>query len=245
MPGFCEPGEGLTCDQKMDKDTSNVTVSEHELRVLVKALAKSIQYIHKKYIVMTFIVGLLIGFGAAILIINVMGMNKIKSSDANVILQKMDETRQEVQQVLSVVNSLTAAKIDTAGEKASVDSAVTTAPQRKEAAAEGIKNGAALGRVKVYIHYARDKDKKKVEALAVFLRDKGYAAVGTEKIPHRKRDIRYFHDEDEDSALLLKKHFNDFIAGSANTAKFKIHLKNLSTRYPHAQKGAIEVWVFF
>lgn len=146
--------------------------------------------------------------------------------------------------VLSIPN-FTSAETKTFGEKASVDRAASAVPQRKEAAEEGIKNGTAFGRLKVYIHYARDKDKKKVEALVVFLRGKGYYDVGTEKIHHRKRDIRYFHDEDEDSALLLKKHFNDFIVGAAKTEKFKIHLKNLSTRYPHAQKGVLELWVFF
>ena len=146
--------------------------------------------------------------------------------------------------VLSISN-FTSAEIKTFGEKTSVDRAVSSVPERKEAAEEGIKNGTAFGRIKVYIHYARDKDKKKVEALAVFLRGKGYYDVEIEKIHHRERDIRYFHDEDEDSALLLKKHFNDFIVGSAKTAKFNIDLKNLSTRYPHAQKGALELWVFF
>ncbi|MEN6318551.1 MAG: hypothetical protein ABFD82_07315 [Syntrophaceae bacterium] len=146
--------------------------------------------------------------------------------------------------VLSISN-FTFAEIKTFGEKASVDRAASTVPQRKEAVEEGIKNGTAFGMIKVYIHYARDKDKNKSDALAVFLRGKGYYDVETEKIHHRERDIRYFHDEDEESALLLKKHFNDFIVESAKTEKFKIHIKNLSTRYPHAQKGALELWVFF
>jgi len=42
---------------------------------MMAALAKSVRYIHTKYIVMTFVAGLLIGLGAAVLIINVMGMN--------------------------------------------------------------------------------------------------------------------------------------------------------------------------
>lgn len=146
--------------------------------------------------------------------------------------------------VISIAN-FTFAEIKTFGENASVDRAASAVSQRKDVAEEGVKNGNAFDRIKVYIHYARDKDKKEAEALAVFLKGKGYYDVETEKISHRERDIRYFHDEDEDSALLLKKHFNDFIIGSAKTDKFKIHLKNLSERFPHAQKGALEVWVFF
>jgi len=228
----------------MANDKSSVNVSEHELRILMKALAKSVQYVHTKYIVMTFIAGLLIGFGAAVLIMNVMGMNQKILSGANVVLQKMDETRQEIQQVRPAVKSLTATKIGADDEKAA-ESNASAVSQRKETAVQNIKNEAALGGAKVYIHYAREKDKKTAEDFSAFLKSKGYAFVDTEKLRHWKRDIRYFHDEDEEAALLLKKHLNDFLASSANTSKFNIHIKNLSTRYPQAQKGALEMWVFF
>jgi len=228
----------------MDNNKSNVHVSEHELKVLVNALAKSVRYMHTKYIVMTFVAGLLIGFAAAVLIMNVMGMNQKIISDANVVLRKTDETMQKVPQVGPGVQSLNAARIDTKDEKAA-ESNASAVPQRKDEAVPAVKNEAALDGPKVYIHYAREKDKKRAEDFSVFLKSKGYAFVETEKILHKKRDIRYFHDEDEDSALLLKKHLSDFLAGPAITEKANIHIKNLSTRYPHAQKGALEIWVFF
>jgi hypothetical protein len=62
----------------MDKDASDVNVSEHELRVLIKALTKSVEYIHRKYFILTFIAGLLIGFGAGLLITNLASINKKK-----------------------------------------------------------------------------------------------------------------------------------------------------------------------
>jgi hypothetical protein len=228
----------------MDNNKSNVNVSEHELKVLMKALAKSVQYVHTKYIVMTFIAGFLIGFGVAVLIMNVMGLSQKKLSDANIVLQKVDEATHGTQQVRPAVNSVTPVKTAPADEKTaeSITSAVT---QGKETAIEEVKNDTAVVRSKVYIHYAREKDKKMAEDFSAFLKSHGYASVNTEKIQHWKRDIRYFHDEDEDSALLLKKHLNDFLAGTANAAKFNVHIKNLSTRYPHAQKGALEIWVFF
>jgi hypothetical protein len=37
----------------MDSDKQNVRNSEHELKVLVKALTKSVEYIHKKHLIMT------------------------------------------------------------------------------------------------------------------------------------------------------------------------------------------------
>lgn len=235
---------GFTCEYKMGNNKSSVNVSEHELKVLVKALAKSVRYIHTKYIVMTFIAGLLIGFGAAVLIMNVMGINQKKLSDANIVLQKTDEAAHGTQQIGPALKSVTAAKTGTEEEKAA-ESNTSAVPQRKETAVGNVRKEIELGGTKVYIHYAREKDKKMAENFSAFLKSKEYASVDTEKIRHWKRDIRYFHDEDEDSALLLKKHLNDFLAGSANTAKFNIHIKNLSTRYPHAQKGALEMWVFF
>jgi hypothetical protein len=209
----------------------------------VEALAKSDQYIQKKYIVMAFITGLLIGFGAAVLIMNIMGVNQKKLSDVNVVLQKTDETPKDVQQGHSA-NSVTAAKTDADNTEAAESNAFTVS-QTKETAVGNVKHETAPVGAKVYIHYAREKDKKIAEDFSVFLKCKGYASVETEKIRHWKRDIRYFHDEDEESALLLEKHLDDFIVSSATIAKFTLHIKNLSTRYPHAQKGAIEMWVFF
>jgi hypothetical protein len=228
----------------MDNNKSNVNVSEHELKVLMKALAKSVQYVHTKYIVMAFIAGLLIGFGVAVLIMNVMGVSQKKLYDASIVLKKTDDAAHGDQRVGPAVKSVTPMKTAPADEKAagSITSAV---PQAKETAIGEVENDTAVARSKVYIHYAGEKDKKMADDFTVFLKDRGYASVNAEKIRHWKRDIRYFHDEDEDSALLLKKHLNDFLAGTTKTAKFNVNIKNLSTRYPHAQKGALEIWVFF
>jgi hypothetical protein len=228
----------------MDNNKSNVNVSEHELKVLMKALAKSVQYVQTKYIVMTFIAGFLIGFGVAVLIMNVMGVSQTKLSDANIVLQKADEATHGTQQVGPAVKSVIPVKTAPVDEKAA-ESSTSAMPQGKETAIGEVKNDTAVARSKVYIHYAREKDKKMAEDFSAFLKSHGYASVNTEKIQHWKRDIRYFHDEDEDSALLLKKHLNDFLAGTANAAKFNVHIKNLSMRYPHAQKDALEIWVFF
>ena len=228
----------------MDNNKSNVNVSEHELKVLMMALAKSVRYVHTKYIVMTFIAGFLIGFGVAVLIMNVMGVSQKKLFDANIVLQKADEATHGTQQVRPAVKSVTPVKIPPVDEKAA-ESSTSAMPQGKETSIGGVKSDTAVAHSKVYIHYAREKDKKMAEDFSAFLKSRGYASVNTEKIRHWKRDIRYFHDEDEDSALLLKKHLNDFLAGTANTAKFNVHIKNLNARYPHAQKGALEIWVFF
>lgn len=228
----------------MDNNKSSVNVTEHELKVLMKALAKSVQYVHTKYIIMTFIAGFLIGFGVAVLIMNVMGVSQKKLADANIVLHKADEATHGTQDVRPAVKSVPPMKTAPANEKAagSITSAVH---QAKETAIGEAKHDTAFARSKVYIHYARAKDKKMAEDFSAFLKSKGYASVDTERIRHWKRDIRYFHDEDEEAALLLKKHLSDYLADSAKTAKFNVPIKNLSTRYPQAQKGALEIWVFF
>jgi F0F1-type ATP synthase assembly protein I len=66
----------------MDKDASTPIVTEHELRVLIKALTKSVEYIHKRHFVLTFIAGLLIGLGAGFLIANLANMNQKRAPDA-------------------------------------------------------------------------------------------------------------------------------------------------------------------
>lgn len=228
----------------MDTNKSNVNISEHELKVLVKALAKSVQYPHTKYLVMTFIAGLLIGFGAAVLMMDMLGVSQKKIFDVNTVLQKKDEAAQSTPHTAPAAKSGTAVKTAPADEKAS-ESSTFAVPQSKAIETVSTKHDASLAGSKVYIHYARGKDKKTAEDFSAFLKSKGYTSVDIEHIRHWKRDIRYFHDEDEDSALLLKKHLNEFLAGTDRISKFNVHIKNLSTRYPRAQKGALEIWVFF
>jgi len=230
----------------MDKDASDVNVSEHELRVLIKALTKSVEYIHRKYFILTFIAGLLIGFGAGVLFTNLTGVSQRKLPDAEVLLKRADETLQELQQLRSMMNSLNAAKQGNTDEKTAVDDKGSIAPQRKAETVQGIRDVVAPAGVnKVHIHYARQEDKEIAEAFSDFLRKKGYAFVVTEKIQQKWRDIRYFHGEDRQAALLLQKQFNDFVAGSTAAKKINLKIKNLGKSYPRAQKGSLEVWVFF
>jgi hypothetical protein len=230
----------------MDKDASDVNVSEHELRVLIKALTKSVEYIHRRYFILTFIAGLLIGFGAGVLFTNLSGVNQKKLPNAEVLLKKSDETLQELQQLRSMMNSLNAAKPGNTDEKTSVIEKESVAPQKKAEGVQVIKDVSAHPAVnKVHIHYARQEDKVMAEAFSDFLRKKGYASVDSEKIQHKWRDIRYFHGEDKQAALILQKQFNDFVAVSAAAKDINLKIKNLGKSYPRAQKGSLEVWVYF
>jgi DNA-directed RNA polymerase specialized sigma54-like protein len=162
------------------------------------------------------------------------------------LLKRADEILQELQQLRSMVNSLNAAKTGNTDGKTAVIEKGSVAPQRKAETVQGIRDVVAPAGVnRVYIHYARQEDKEIAEAFSDFLRKKGYASVVTEKIQHKWRDIRYFHGEDRQAALLLQKQFNDFVAGSTAAKEINLKIKNLGKSYPRAQKGSLEVWVFF
>ena len=231
----------------MDKDTSDPIVSEHELRVLIKALTRSVEYIHKRYYILAFIAGLLIGFGAGVLITNFANMGQRKFPEAEILLKKSDDTLQELQQLRSIVNSLNTAKQFSADGRAAIDEKGSTVPQIKAETVQGIKDAVAPAVInnKIHIHYARKKDKKMAEDFSDFLRKKGYASVDLERIQHKCRDIRYFHDEDRQAALLLQKQFNDFVADSTAAKGINLKIKNLGKSYPRARIGSLEVWVFF
>jgi DNA-directed RNA polymerase specialized sigma54-like protein len=230
----------------MDKDASDPIVSEHELSVLIKALTKSVEYIHKRHFILTFIAGLLIGIGAGVLIANLASMGQRNLPETEILLKKSDDTLKELQQLRTIVNSLSAAKTGNVDGMTTVDEKVSDLPQRKAATVQGIKDVVApAGTNRIHIHYARQKDKKMAEAFSDFLRKKGYASVDTERIQHKCRDIRYFHGEDRQAALLLQKQFNDFVGDSTVAKGINLKIKNLGKSYPRAQRGSLEVWVFF
>ncbi|MGZ3592444.1 MAG: hypothetical protein ACXWL9_01225 [Syntrophales bacterium] len=230
----------------MEKDASDVNVSEQELRVLIKALTKSAEYIHRRYFILTFIAGVLIGFGAGVLFTNLTGVSLRKLPDAEVLLKKADETLQELQQVRSMMNSLNAAKPGNADEKTAVDDKGSVTSQKKAEPVQAIRDVVAPTVAnKVHIHYGLQKDKVMAEAFSDFLRKKGYASVDIEKIQHKCRDIRYFHTDDKQAALLLQKQFNDFVADSTAAKGINLRIKNLGKSYPRAHIGSLEVWVYF
>ena len=183
-----------------------------------------------------------------------------KVPDTGVSLKKTDEALRELQQARPAVNNLAAPKVAATNEEnhphpppagdsmlptsVKTDDKALAVPQGKDAVTKS-QDEIALGGIKVYIHYARGKDKKMAEAFSADLRTKGYASVDVENIKHRHRDIRYFHGEDEKAALLLQKQFNNFIAGSAYAKKVKLKIRYLGRIYPKAQKGSLEMWVFF
>jgi len=210
-----------------------------------QALSESVEYIHKKNIIVVFITAFLIGFGAGVVIINLVSVHWIKLSEEAVLLKKSDEIMRELQQIRSMVHGLSSEKTSNTGREIIDEKASITFPGKGGAEPEIKNRTASVGGNKVYIHYGRDKDKEMAEAFSRLLRNRGYASVETEKIQHTSRDIRYFHSEDKEAALLLQKQIKEFVASSRDAKKFTVKIKNLGSSYPRAQKGSLEVWVYF
>jgi hypothetical protein len=101
------------------------------------------------------------------------------------------------------------------------------------------------GKYTVYLHYSSEKNKKQMEELATFLKNKGFTVDGIERINYKNRDVRYFHVEDKSGALLLKKHLNKFINLYTHFKHTSIKIFNLGHKYPNAKKGTLELWVSF
>ena len=84
-----------------------------------------------------------------------------------------------------------------------------------------------------------------MENFAAFLEDNGFEVSGIQKVNYKRQDIRFFHNQDKEGALLLKKHLTGFFQSVKDLNESKIKVINLSRKYPGAQKGLLEVWVNF
>jgi len=178
---------------------------------------------------------------------------------AEISLKKTEQPSPVLQQTGSKVNNLTTPKAVVTGAEnhphpppagdsmlptsVKTDDKALVTPQGKDAVTKS-QDEIVLGGINVHIQYAR-KDKKIIEALSADLKTKGYASVDIENIKHRHRDIRYFHSEDKKAAIILQKQFNNFIVGSTYAKKVNLKIRYLGKVYPKAQKGSLEVWVFF
>jgi hypothetical protein len=82
-----------------------------------------------------------------------------------------------------------------------------------------------------------------MERLSDFLNRNGFKVNGIQKVNYHNQDVRYFHDDDKEGALLLKKYLTDFIHPITGTNNAHMRIINLSRKYPNARKGALELWL--
>jgi DNA-binding transcriptional MerR regulator len=95
----------------------------------------------------------------------------------------------------------------------------------------------------VSLYYTSEKNKELIEYLSILLQLEGFNVLEMERADYQNNDIRYFHSEDKAGALLLQKYSTEFITPFMNLEDTNIKIKDLSQKYPNAQKGGLEVWL--
>ena len=108
-----------------------------------------------------------------------------------------------------------------------------------------VQDGILPDKYTVFLHYSNEKNKKPMEELAIFLKNKGFEVEGIERINYKHRDVRYFHDQDKSGAILLKKQLTQFVKLYTNFKNTSIKIFNLGPKYPNAKKGTLELWLSF
>ncbi len=174
---------------------------------------------------------------------------QIKDSDKNISpvghsIKNSRETIFNLQQKQPlIIRSATA--VTPLHEKRRVDDKPTPSIHVKEAKLNGSKHGIQQCLYTIYLHYANIENRELMEELAISLKNKGFGVLGIEKVDYQNNDIRYFHRNDIDGAFILKKHLTQFITSYDKIKNTNIKIKNLSRKYPNAQKGSLELWLNF
>jgi hypothetical protein len=230
----------------MNNNLSNVEISVQELKLLVNTLTKSVALsLRKRYTWLGVVAGLLIGSCLTLAIISLTAKNTHKITETTqTLLENSQETLSELKQIHSKISRL-AHTTHGVNEKKQAEhkmSALTDGVGKKISAPQDEVQPEIYT---VYVHYTHKKNEKLMERLSVFLNQNGFRVKGIQKVNYHHRDIRYFHDEDKQGALLLQKHLTEFINTVTDTKITNIKIINLSSKFPNAQKKALELWVNF
>lgn len=230
----------------MNDNLSNVEISVQELKLLVNTLTKSVALsLRKRYTWLGVVAGLLIGSCLTLAIISLAGKNTDKiTATTQTLLEKSRETISELKQINSKISQLAKTTHWSNEKKRTTDkiSASTDVGKTSLSAAQDV---IQAKRYIVYLHYRNKKNKKLMERLSAFLNNYGFKVAGIQRVNYHHRDVRYFHDEDKEGAFLLQKHLTGFITPFTNLKDTNIKIINLSSKFPNAQKGALELWVNF
>ncbi|RZB36940.1 MAG: hypothetical protein SRB2_01740 [Desulfobacteraceae bacterium Eth-SRB2] len=164
-------------------------------------------------------------------------LNEKKQTD-----NKMSESTDEIRQIDSKISQL-ADTTPALNEKKQPDNKMSESTGAGKTKISSLQNIIQPGRYTVYVHYTNNKNGKLMERLSVFLTQTGFKVEGIQKVNYRNQDIRYFHDEDKEGAVVLKKHLSAFIPPITSIKNPDIRIINLSRKYPNAKKGALELWL--
>jgi hypothetical protein len=246
----------------MNEKNVKSNTSKQELSILSKALEKSIeQSVRVRFTWIALIAGFLIGAAVATFVFILSRPEQTKIPGNEVLLRRSYETLTTVKDIRSNVDRLitdiknyidSEKDKDTGDGKQELQEAETektpssaTEPEKSTETLSDSENRVDLSRHTVYLHYNRKENKKIMEDFAIFLKNKGYVVPDIERVADKRRDIRYFYDEDREGAQCLKTYFDAFFSGSANIQGINVVIMDLTGVYPRASRGAIELWINF
>lgn len=227
-------------------DSTHVEISVQELKLLVNTLSKTVALsLRKRYVWLWLLAGLLIGVGITFTIMRLSpGETDKRPATSETLLKRTQETVTELRQINSEVQRLTLA-VNVLNEKKQAGDKPPVSSVNLKTESNTIQDRIPHGRYFVYLHYSNNENKKMMKKLSVFLEKNGFRVSGIQKVDYQNQDVRYFHDQDKEGALLLKKHLMTFVSQAANQIDTNLKIKNLSRKYPNARNGALEVWVNF
>ena len=226
----------------MNNNLSNVEISVQELKLLVNTLTKSVALsLRKRYTWLGVIAGFLIGSCLTFAIITLAWKQTDRiTTTTQTLLEKSRETLSEVKQINSKISQLAQAT-HSLNEKKQTDNKMSASTDVEKTKIYEPRDIIQPGRYRVYVHYTNKKNKKLIERFSDFLTHNGFKVEGIQKVNYHNQDVRYFHDEDKEGALVLKKHLTAFIPPITSINNADIKIINLSRKYPNAQKGALEL----
>ena len=230
----------------MNNNLSNVEISVQELKLLVNTLTKSVALsLRKRYTWLGVVAGLLIGCCLTLVIVSLTAKDTDKITETTqTLLENSRETLSELKQINSKISRL-APTTHGVNEKKQTDSKMSASTDVVEKKISAPQDEVQPGIYSVYVHYTHKKNVELMERLSVFLSQNGFKVEGIQQVDYHHRDVRYFHDEDKQGALLLQNQLTEFITPFTDIKHNNIRIINLSSKFPNAQKKALELWVNF
>ncbi len=244
----------------MDNDPSHVEISVNELKLLMNTLSKSVSVsLKKRFAWLWLLAGLLTGVVITLLILTIAwkNTNNISATSKSLLkktedistaskslVKRMDAVMSDLQQIHSDIDKLTMS-VATLSQKTEHIPASQPSSDIKPTAPKTPKDNGRYSKYRVYLHYSDLKSKGIMKNFSVFLKDKGFEVLGIQRVPYQHRDIRFFHEQDEKGAQILRKYLIGFIASLKNIKEEPVRIIDLNRKYPEAPNGLLEVWVDF
>ncbi len=242
----------------MDNDPSHVEISVNELKLLVNTLSKSVALsLKNRFVWLWLLAGVLTGVILTLLIVTMVWKNTANRSAASKsllkrtedisitsksLLKRTETVMSDLQQMRSDIDKLTVSVSDL-NRKTQAESAPHLPAEIKQPEPKITQNNDPYAKYRVYLHYSELKNKQIMKKFSVFIEEKGFEVLGIQRIHYEHRDIRFFHEQDQKGARILRQYLTEFISSLKHIKKEPVRIIDLSRKYPTAPNGLLEVWV--